>query len=639
MQVMHKAVARAAGADPLRFVMSDATVDRYGDVVEPAGWKLGNFKKNPVALFGHDSAFPIGNWKNVRVENSALVGDLEMLPEGKSARVDEIRAFVEAGMLRAVSVGFRGIKAEPIANGGLRYTESELVECSVVAIPANPNAIQLAKHLNLSRDAQQLIFGESANEIALERRTFGEPALIPTLSRNTNMSTLAQRIENTQNEITQLRDNLSTAIENGADIDSLTGDIEQKSTTLDSLRRAEAALAGTPASAQTITVEARPVEQRSVAPVRPFAMPAKKVEPVDHIFRSMVVGLLAHARKVPMESALKMAYGEDVATKAVMDVLTRSATVPADSVTPAWAGALVETAIGDFFDLLLPTSIYPRLSAIGGRFGFGRAGSVSLPTRSATPTVAGSFVGEGAAIPVRQAGFSSTTITPKKMAVITTMTREITEHSTPQIEQVLRQAIQEDTSIALDSVLLDANAGTTVRPAGIRNGSSTAAGTAGGGMAALVADVKAMLGVLTAATNGNVRNPVWLMNPAQTISISLTQDGTGQFPFAGGIANGTFMGYPAIISSTVPIGTVVLVDAADFMSAVGDVPRFDVSDQAVLHMEDTAPAQIASAGAVPTGGSIRSMFQTDSLALRMIMDVSWAMRRTGTVVVRTAVTW
>jgi hypothetical protein len=32
------------------------------------------------------------------------------------------------------------------------------------------------------------------------------------------------------------------------------------------------------------------------------------------------------------------------------------------------------------------------------------------------------------------------------------------------------------------------------------------------------------------------------------------------------------------------------------------------------------------------------MFQTDSLALRMILDMSWAMRR-PVVIVRTAVTW
>ncbi|SEM53901.1 prohead peptidase. Unknown type peptidase. MEROPS family U35 [Sphingomonas gellani] len=642
MQIIHKATARAAGDNPYVFVMSDATRDRYGDIIEPAGWKLAAFKSNPVALFGHDSTLPIGAWKNVRVENGALLGELEFLNAGLSPRVDEIRAFVESRMLRAVSVGFRGLKAEPIANGGLRYTESELVECSVVSIPANPNALQVAKSLNLSRDAQRLIFGETADEITpAGRSAFGEPAVIPSSLRTKSMTTLSERIESAQTELTQLRGNLQTTIDNGGDIDTITGEIEQKDAALASLRRAEAALAGTTEQGgnQTVVTPPAPAQQRAAEPRRPFAVAARKVEPVDHIFRSMVVGLLAHARHQSHTDALKMAYGEDVSTKAVMDVLLRSATVPADTVTPAWAGALVETAVGDFFDLLLPTSIYPRLAEIGGRFGFGRAGKVSLPSRSATPTVAGSFVGEGAPIPVRQAGFVSTTITPKKMAVITTMTREITEHSTPQIEQILREAIQEDTSIALDVVLLDANAATTVRPAGIRNGASTAAGTAGGGMAALVADAKGMLTDLTTATNGNLRRPVWLMNPTQAISAGLIQDASGAFPFKVEIAAGNFMGYPALISSTVPAGVLVLVDAADFMSAVGDVPRFDVSDQTVLHMEDTAPAQIGAAGALPTGGSVRSMFQTDSLALRMIMDVSWAMRRAGTVVVRTAVTW
>jgi hypothetical protein len=65
------------------------------------------------------------------------------------------------------------------------------------------------------------------------------------------------------------------------------------------------------------------------------------------------------------------------------------------------------------------------------------------------------------------------------------MTREITERSTPAIEQLLRNAIQEDTAVAIDSVLLDANAATTIRPAGLRNGITTAAGTAGGGIAAV----------------------------------------------------------------------------------------------------------------------------------------------------------
>jgi HK97 family phage major capsid protein len=264
---------------------------------------------------------------------------------------------------------------------------------------------------------------------------------------------------------------------------------------------------------------------------------------------------------------------------------------------------------------------------------------VSLPTRSATPTVAGSFVGEGAPIPVRKAGFTSITLTPKKMAVITAMTREITERSTPQIEQLLRNAIQEDTAVAIDSVLLDATAASTIRPAGLRNGITTAAGTAGGGIAAVVADLKGMLGTLNTATNGNLRNLVFLMNPAQAIALSLTQNAGGDFPFAQEINQNRFQGYDVIQSTTVPAGVVIALDAADFFSATGDEPRFEVSDQATLHMEDTTPLAIGTAGAPNTvAAPVQSMFQTDSLALRMILPMNWAMRR-PVAVERTAVTW
>jgi hypothetical protein len=84
---------------------------------------------------------------------------------------------------------------------------------------------------------------------------------------------------------------------------------------------------------------------------------------------------------------------------------------------------------------------------------------------------------------------------------------------------------------------------------------------------------------------------------------------------------------------------VIALDAADFFSATGDDPRFDVSDQATLHMEDTTPLAIGTAGAPNTvAAPVQSMFQTDTLALRMILPMSWAMRR-AVQVERTAVTW
>jgi HK97 family phage major capsid protein len=274
------------------------------------------------------------------------------------------------------------------------------------------------------------------------------------------------------------------------------------------------------------------------------------------------------------------------------------------------------------------------------RLNFGRAGVISVPTRAATPTIAGSFVAEGAPIPVRQGAFTSQSFTPKKMAVISTFTREISEHSTPAIEGLIRDAMQEDTTVALDTVLLDTTAASSVRPAGIRNGVSGLTATTGGGFDAVVGDLKAFVAALITASNGNLRQPVWIMNEIQALALATTQNNGGDFPFAAEINNNRFQGYPVIMSSTVTAGMVILVDAADFVAIEGGAPRFDVSDQATIHMEDTTPLAIGTAG-TPTvvAAPVRSMFQTDSVALRMIMDINWGLRRAGVVAWATGVTW
>ena len=74
---------------------------------------------------------------------------------------------------------------------------------------------------------------------------------------------------------------------------------------------------------------------------------------------------------------------------------------------------------------LQPKAVFGPLAARGLAFTFGTNGIISIPSRNPTPTIAGSFVGEGAAIPVRQGAFSAITLVPKKMAVITVFSREI----------------------------------------------------------------------------------------------------------------------------------------------------------------------------------------------------------------------
>ncbi|MBR1276108.1 HK97 family phage prohead protease [Bradyrhizobium sp. AUGA SZCCT0283] len=175
-----------SSADGLDFILSDATVDRYGDSIDPTGWDLRNFLRNPIAQFGHQSSFPIGTWKNLQVKDGALRGRLVMAPKGTSDRIDEIRALIEAGVLKAVSVGFRPIESEPLVkSGGTRYIKSELVECSLVSVPANPNALQVSKMLGVSKETLNMVFKRNNN------------AIVPTRSRPVtinNKATISQRI-------------------------------------------------------------------------------------------------------------------------------------------------------------------------------------------------------------------------------------------------------------------------------------------------------------------------------------------------------------------------------------------------------------------------------------------------------------
>ncbi|TAI60690.1 hypothetical protein [Bradyrhizobium sp. Leo170] len=72
----------------------------------------------------------------------------------------------------------------------------------------------------------------------------------------------------------------------------------------------------------------------------------------------------------------------------------------------------------------------------------------------------------------------------------------------------------------------------------------------------------------------------------------------------------------------------------------GEAPRFEISDQATLHMEDTNPQPIVG-GADPgtPANPVRSLWQTDSLALRLILPVNWTLRRPGMVAWVQGVTW
>ena len=134
-------------------VASDESVDRYGDIVTVSGWELDNFQKNPIALWGHNSDLPIGTVPRLWKDGTRLLAEMKLAPPGVDEFVDKLWRFVEAKILRAVSVQFLPTtEPEPIYNSerrftGFKYVGHELLELSLCSVPANAGALSLAKSL------------------------------------------------------------------------------------------------------------------------------------------------------------------------------------------------------------------------------------------------------------------------------------------------------------------------------------------------------------------------------------------------------------------------------------------------------------------------------------------------------------
>jgi HK97 family phage major capsid protein len=280
------------------------------------------------------------------------------------------------------------------------------------------------------------------------------------------------------------------------------------------------------------------------------------------------------------------------------------------------------------------------LSNEGTRYDLGRNGTLKIPYRATTPLASGAWVGEGAPKPVKRIGLATVTLTPHKIACITTYTEEMANSSVPAIEGILRKAMADDTQASLDGYLIDAVAESATRPAGLLAGvSPITASAATTTLEKIVADINALIAPMEAAGAGG--NVVLMMNPAQARKIGMVQTTTGDFAFGSATEAAAKFGVKRIISSTtIPAGRLIAVDADWFATATGDTPRFAVSNEATLHEEDTTPLPLSATGSPNTvAAPMRSLWQTDSIGIRLSLYVTWAMVRSGMVQTIASVGW
>lgn len=167
-------------------VASDFSLDSHGTRIDPLGWDLEQFKKNPVICLQHDSwghsassGLPIGKAlpETVRVESGRLVMRIAFPEPGKFPLADQVFELVADGFLRGISVGFDPQEYEEVEEevDGFKkrvliFRKQKLLECSIVTIPSNDNGMVL-----LRQRAEKL----NADLDKVVRRTADMEALLP----------------------------------------------------------------------------------------------------------------------------------------------------------------------------------------------------------------------------------------------------------------------------------------------------------------------------------------------------------------------------------------------------------------------------------------------------------------------------
>lgn len=186
--VMRVAAGEPVGTDDagrkIRFVFSDASVDRAGDSISADGWQTDDFMKNPVALWAHDSYEPpIGRASNVGPESGKLMGDIEFMAPEMSAFADTIYRMVLGKYINAVSVGFIPLEYSFVEDKdrpwGIDFKRQELLEISVCPVPCNPNALAEARSKGINTTplrawAEKLLDGGPMGRILVPRKLLEE---------------------------------------------------------------------------------------------------------------------------------------------------------------------------------------------------------------------------------------------------------------------------------------------------------------------------------------------------------------------------------------------------------------------------------------------------------------------------------
>ncbi len=159
-----KGVNVGTGEVDMFIPVSSMSVDRDGEVVEPAAFKktLPKFMKRPVLVASHDYkdlTNQIGEWSRLKIGATGMDGKPRYYINEGNPQADWGFKLASKGMA-AFSIGFIPTKWEDgdgVKSARRTYQEVELLEISQVIVPSNREACQSIRSKSLDPTITQLI--------------------------------------------------------------------------------------------------------------------------------------------------------------------------------------------------------------------------------------------------------------------------------------------------------------------------------------------------------------------------------------------------------------------------------------------------------------------------------------------------
>ncbi|MCC3243757.1 hypothetical protein LG047_02480 [Methylocystis sp. WRRC1] len=279
----------------------------------------------------------------------------------------------------------------------------------------------------------------------------------------------------------------------------------------------------------------------------------------------------------------------------------------------SWGANLTQSAVGAFFSALGAQSAGAQLvKAAGAHVELAPLTSISFPRSAAAPAPV-SWIGEGAPIPLDEHAFGEDTIGPeRKFGVILTLTRELAKRSAGRA--VFDAVLRERAAISLDAAIFNTAAGDDVVHPGILAGLTPVSP-----YGAPEDDVALLLSSLAAA--GGSGNAALVCHPTEAAILQ---------------ARMPTLKVPVWPSRAVAQGTLIALDPTGFAVSFGAVD-IETAESATLHMHDT-PAEIVSGTGPTTADPVREVYQTATIAVRLLVDIAFV-QRNGLVVFAEGVSW